>query len=59
MSQNRRFLISELEKIVRLLLLSQATTAKSDEINTYRYFSYIYISCQMYVTWGCVMFYYY
>ena len=37
MSQNRRLLISEVEKILRLLLLSQARnaeSAESDDINT-------------------------
>ena len=32
MSWNRRFLISEVEKIVRLLLLSKATNSESDDI---------------------------
>ena len=32
MSRNRRFLISEVKKIVRLLLLSQATNAESEGI---------------------------
>ena len=34
MSRNRRFLISEVEKIVRLLLLSLATNAESEGIST-------------------------
>ena len=37
MSRNRRLLISEVEKILRLLLLSQARnaeSAESDDINT-------------------------
>ena len=34
MSQNRRILIIEVEKIVKLLILSQATNLKSDSIAT-------------------------
>ena len=42
MSRNRYFLISELEKIVRLLLLSQAKNAKSGGINTLVLFIYLH-----------------
>ena len=44
MSRSRRFFISEVEKIVLLLLLSQATNAKSDGINTYALFIYLYFT---------------
>ena len=34
LSRNRRFLISQAEKISRLLLFSQATNVESNDINT-------------------------
>ena len=57
-SRKRRFLISEVEKtekITRLILLSQATNAESDGINTYVLLIYLYFI--MYGTWSCVTFY--
>ena len=44
MSRNRHFLISEVEKITRLSQIPKVTAS------TLRYFSYIYISYEMYVT---------
>ena len=44
MSRNGRFLISEVEKIARLPQIPKVTES------TLGYFSYIYISYQMYVT---------
>ena len=46
LSRKRRFLISEvekIEKITRLLLLSKATNAESDGINTYALLIYLYL----------------
>ena len=48
MSRKRRFLISEVEKIVMLLLLSQATNAKSNGINTKVLFIYLYFISDIY-----------
>ena len=44
MSRNRRFLISEVEKIARLPQMPKVTAS------TLTYFSCIYISYEMYVT---------
>ena len=44
MIRNGRFLISEVEKIAKLPQIPKVTES------TLRYFSYIYISYQMYVT---------
>ena len=44
MSRNRHFLISEVEKVARSPQIPKVTAL------TLRYFSYIYISYQMYLT---------
>ena len=58
MSRNRRFLISEVEKIAQLFYFHKPQTPKVTA-SALRYFSYIYILYQMYVTWSCVTFYHY
>ena len=58
MLRNRRFLISESEKIVSYFYFHKLKITKVTA-SSLRYFSYISISYKMYVTWSCVTFYHY
>ena len=58
MSRNRHFLISKYKRLYNYFYFHKPQMPKVPT-STVRYFSYIYMSYQMYITWSCVTFYCY